>query len=66
MVSSHAYKLELPELMRIHPIFHINLLRLVEPDNAYLPGQQVEPPELVIVDVELEYYVKRIVDLRFN
>jgi len=52
--------------MRIHPIFHINLLRLVEPDNAYLPGQQVEPPELVIVDAEPEYYVKRIVNLRFN
>jgi len=38
VVSSHAYKLELPELMRIHPVFHVNLLRPAEPDNAYLPG----------------------------
>jgi hypothetical protein len=32
----------------------------------YLPGQQIPPPELVIIEDEPEYYVKSVEDLRYN
>jgi hypothetical protein len=65
-VSSHAYKLELPDSMKIHPVFHVSLLRPAAHESDYLPGQLEEPPEPVVVDGELEYFVESIEDMRFN
>lgn len=65
-VSSHAYRLELPASMKIHPVFHVSLLRPAAPTEDYLPGQRIEPPEPVVIDNEEEYFVDRIEDVRFN
>jgi transposase InsO family protein len=60
--GSHAYKLELPHTMAIHPVFHANRLSLAAQDP--LPGQIIPPPPPVLVDGEIEYEVERVVDSR--
>ncbi len=47
-----SYKLELPETMRVHDVFHPGLLRPVVDDS--LPGQKNEPPESIVVNDEDE------------
>jgi hypothetical protein len=63
-VSSHAYKLDLPDSMRIHPVFHISLLEPASADP--LPSQlasQPEPPP-VIIDDQQEWEAEEILDSR--
>ena len=52
-VSSHAYKLDLPPTMKVHPVFHVSLL---EPSSSDpLPGQ-VQPPSPPTVIEDEEYW----------
>jgi hypothetical protein len=66
VVSSHAYRLDLPDSMKIHPVFHVSLLRPAAPESDYLPGQQNPPPDPILIDGEPEYVVERIERIRFN
>ncbi|KAF9692926.1 hypothetical protein EKO04_009137 [Ascochyta lentis] len=65
-VSSHAYRLELPPSMKIHPTFHVSLLRPAAEELEYLPGQHVPAPAPVTIDGEEEYAVKSVEKLRYN
>ena len=56
------YKLDLPNTIKVYPIFLVVLL-FKDPDDA-LPGQVNEPPPLVNIEGELEYEVEEILALR--
>ena len=62
-VSSHAFRLELPNTLRfIHPVFHVSLL---EPHRANTIPNRTQPPPLPVeVDGETEYEVSAILDSR--
>jgi hypothetical protein len=63
-VSPHAYELELPSTMKIHPVFHVSLL---EPARTNpIPGHRQEPPPPVIVKNHKEWEVEEISDSRFH
>ena len=59
-VSSHAYKLELPASMKIHPVFYVLLLEPAATDP--LPGHTQPPPPPPIINDKPEYKVDKIVD----
>lgn len=63
-ISSHAYRLDLPQSMRIHNVFHVSLLEPHKPNT--LPGRVQEPPPPIEIDDDLEYEVERIVDSKFD
>jgi len=58
-VGKVAYKLELPASMKVHPVFHVNLLHKYRSDGTVQP-----PPPPVLVDDQLEYEVERILQHR--
>jgi hypothetical protein len=64
-VSPVAYKLALPPDLRIHPVFHVSLLRpYLAPDTVAHRSPPVEPPPAISVDDHLEYEVEYILDVR--
>ena len=60
-ISPLVYRLELPVSMRIHPVFHISLLKRYEEDAF---DRQTVPLPPVIVDDHEEYVVEQILDKR--
>lgn len=58
--GTSSFELDLPEGMRIHPVFHSSLLRL-DPEDP-LPAQVIDEPPEVIVEGEQEWEVERILD----
>jgi len=57
-----SYKLELPETMRVHDVFHPGLLRPAVDDP--LPGQKNEPPGSIVVNDEDEWEIDDILNSR--
>ena len=59
----HSFKLELPESMKVHPVFHAEKLRK-DPGNP-LPGQaNPESPLLELPNGNAEYEVEKILAVK--
>src|SRR5436190_17176129 len=59
VISSHAYRLKLPKTMRIHNVFHADLLSPFKEDTF---GRiQSRPPPIITEEGEEQYEVERIV-----
>jgi hypothetical protein len=59
-VGEQSYRLLLPDSMsRIHPVFHVSLLK-----EWKATGTRQPPPPVVVADGEVEYDVERILDDR--
>ncbi|QRW16667.1 Retrotransposable element Tf2 protein [Rhizoctonia solani] len=63
-IGSHAYKLQLPHTMRIHPVFHINLLTKFHPDPHGRDPPQ--PAPIVTEEGEEEYKVEKILNSKWK
>jgi hypothetical protein len=66
VISPHAYRLKLPDTVKIHPVFHTSVLRPAAPASDALPGQIQDPPPPVEVDGEDEYFIERIDDIKYD
>ena len=58
-IGEVAYKLELPETMHIHNVFHVSLLK-----RYHSEGRTQPPPPCVYIDDEPEWEVERILNHR--
>ena len=64
-ISPVAYQLNLPDDLRIHPVFHVSLLKRYTPnDSETFPGRNIPPPPPITVNDQLEYEVERLLDKR--
>src|ERR1700722_19489428 len=60
-ISSHAYRLRLPNSMKaLHPVFSINLLKPFQENT--IPNRRQPPPPPVEVEGEEEYEVSTVLD----
>ncbi|QRV77936.1 Retrotransposable element Tf2 protein [Ceratobasidium sp. AG-Ba] len=60
--GTHAFRLELPHTLRVHPVFHTSLISLKKEDPFSRDPPQ--PPAEVTPDGEEEYEVEKILDSR--
>jgi hypothetical protein len=63
-LSPMTYHLTLPPLMKIHPIFHVDLLTRYRETEAHGPNYERPPPE--IVDSEPKWEVEKIINSRLH
>ena len=63
IISPTAYELKLPTSWKVHPVFHVALLRPYQDGSKLRPPIQ-EPPPPEILGEELEYEVEEVLDSR--
>ena len=64
-ISPVSYKLELPHDLRIHPVFHVSLLRpYQDPTSIEHRPNPTPPPPAVTINDHIEYEVEYILDHR--
>lgn len=61
-INEVAYELELPESLRVHPVFHVSLLKPAVSNP--LPGQATAPPASIVPNGEEEFEIEAIMDCR--
>src|SRR6202035_2470125 len=62
--SKLAYKLELPQQMRIHPVFHVSLLDPYRPNT--ITGRAQLPAHPIVLEDSLEWEVAAVLDSRIR
>jgi hypothetical protein len=62
--EGHSYRVELPALIKIHPVFPAE--SLCRDLNDPLPGQANTPPPLVNVTTNNEYKVQKIIAIKLT
>src|SRR4051812_27011687 len=64
-MSPDNFKLDLPDNLRIHNNFHVNLLKsYILNDNTLFPNQTISLPESIQMISHVEYEVEKIIDIR--
>ena len=66
VIFSHAYRLKLPDTVKIYPVFHMSVLHPAAPVSDALPRQIQDPPPSVEVDNKNKYFVKRIDNIKYD
>jgi hypothetical protein len=54
VIGSHAYRLALPETMKIHDVFHANLLSPIKEDEEF-QYSFAPPPPVITAEGEEQY-----------
>jgi hypothetical protein len=63
-LSDHAFRLDLPSTMKIHNVFHIQLLEPYIPNT--IPNRTQSPPPPIEIEGEEEYEVEAILDHKLD
>ncbi|KAL0194521.1 hypothetical protein M9458_008093, partial [Cirrhinus mrigala] len=63
-INDVTVQLQLPPRYRIHPTFHVSLLKPFHPSATEHPGAEVEPPPPEVLDTPSIYTVHKILDSR--
>ena len=66
-ILDNAYKIKLPETLKIHPVFYISKLKWYSETNDHEFLRRIVPyPELIIIDDKEEFEVEQILDKRIR